>query len=363
MRLHSLDGLRAIAASLVLLNQLGGASLGTASWPARLIGSTTASGVELFFVLSAVVLGRRFIREGRPLHVQDYFRRRVERLWPPYLVAWLLAGATIMLMTVSPTWWSVSASLPAFDAGEWLAQVFILNWWAPYYNVAWWSLNVEVAFYTLLPLLIPLFRLIRSQPVLLTMTLVATVALALGAHNALDVPVITELASYASCFAAGLILSSSEVSARVRRGAMLLGFGWVFATLTIPSLNQHIGWGLVYFGLVASAMDQQSDSARLFSSNLLVWLGERSYSLFLTHYSVITLTCWAVSYVFYQKGATYFLVTRAVAITLSLLVAMALFMWVERRFATGLVTGDSFFPSFEKTSWARPSWLRTLRSR
>ncbi len=143
---------------------------------------------------------------------------------------------------------------------------------------------------------------------------------------------------------------------------MLLGFGWVLATLTIPSLNQHIGWGLVYFGLVASAIDQQSGSARLFSSNLLVWLGERSYSLFLTHYSVITLTCWAVSHVFHQKGATYFLVTRAIAITLSLLVAMALFRWVERRFATGLVTGDSFFPSFDKALWARPSWLRTLPS-
>jgi peptidoglycan/LPS O-acetylase OafA/YrhL len=76
-RIHALDGLRAIAASLVVTHHLIGSG---SSLAATLIQSATESGVELFFVLSGVVLGPRYIREGRPLVVRDYFRRRVERL-------------------------------------------------------------------------------------------------------------------------------------------------------------------------------------------------------------------------------------------------------------------------------------------
>ena len=76
-RNHSLDGLRAVAASLVVTYHLfkSGSDFGPTFFQ-----SATASGVELFFVLSGVVLGPRYIRDGRPIFTRDYFRRRAERL-------------------------------------------------------------------------------------------------------------------------------------------------------------------------------------------------------------------------------------------------------------------------------------------
>jgi peptidoglycan/LPS O-acetylase OafA/YrhL len=109
-RVHALDGLRAVAASLVVVFHLGGNTLGP-GLAASFVSAATASGVELFFVLSAVVLGRGYIREGRPLVARTYFRRRAERLWPPYLVAWILAGATIAVTSANamrPTDWATS---------------------------------------------------------------------------------------------------------------------------------------------------------------------------------------------------------------------------------------------------------------
>jgi hypothetical protein len=97
---------------------------------AAFVRSTTPSGVDLFFVLSGVVLAPRHIREDRPLFACDYFRRRAQRLWPPYVFAWLLAGITIAITTAWPTWWSKSAYLPSFKAETWLGQAFIINWWS-----------------------------------------------------------------------------------------------------------------------------------------------------------------------------------------------------------------------------------------
>ena len=77
-----------------------------------------------------------------------------------------------------------------------------------------------------------------------------------------------------------------------------------------------------------------------------MFLGERSYSLFLTHYSVIEITCWLTSMTVGGKGAAYFIATRLIAVSLSMLTAMALFRYVERYFATGLVTGDDFWPQW-----------------
>src|SRR5262249_4352394 len=137
-----------------------------------------------------------------------------ERLWPPYLAAWLLAGVTIALASGWPTWWSVNASLPSFKMSEWLGQLFILNWWSPPYNFAWWSLTVEVAFYLLLPLLFPIFRTIHLRAGLVFTAFIGRVLLAVFAFDRVNIPVIHDLVNYSSCFAAGLVLASRGVSAQ-----------------------------------------------------------------------------------------------------------------------------------------------------
>ena len=110
-RMHALDGLRGFAAFFVLLHHLviSNASIAMTKQGhdaiGRLLSSIGASGVELFFCLSAVVLLRPHLRAGRPFKASEYVKRRATRLLPPFLAAWapfllfLMIGEAVLLRT------------------------------------------------------------------------------------------------------------------------------------------------------------------------------------------------------------------------------------------------------------------------
>ncbi|MBC7601779.1 MAG: acyltransferase [Ramlibacter sp.] len=347
-RFHSLDGLRAIAASLVVIHHLGAATLASNlqeaghTFAGNLIGGLTASGVELFFVLSAVVLAGPYVRRERPLNLWAYTFRRISRLLPPYFGAWLLAGLAIFLATEFPTWWTVGAALPVFSLRDWFSQIAIV-YFGKNYNFAWWSLTVEVAFYILLPVFILVFSRLnesgRWAAFGFSLLLAILVAPSLGAYTLMH-----NLSLYAACFCAGLVLASGPVNPRTALALVVLGAGWVLVVSHFSQLNQHVGWGTLYFGLTALAMERQSIIYRMLSKYEFVWLGERSYSLFLVHFTVIGLVCHAASAVIDSKSLGYFLLTRSLSIVLSLVATVVLFHFFERPFARGLVTGEDVLP-------------------
>lgn len=358
-RIHSLDGLRAVAASLVVLHHLGVASfaskLGKGGDPAlgNLVGGVTASGVELFFVLSAIVLAGPFVRGERTLNLASYMKRRSERLFPPYFVAWLLAGSAIYLATAFPTWWTDGASLPTFSVPAWLAQAGIIYFGPDLFNFAWWSLTTEVSFYVLLPALIPLFKRLSVRSLCLAFAISIAIALAAPALDTGLPRTLVALIEYAPCFCAGILLGRQVPAQRFALVLSSAGLVWIVCASALPVLNSHVGWGLFYFGLVATAMHRGTAVSRWLSGYLFVWLGERSYSLFLVHYSVIGIVCHAASMMFDSKSLGYFIITRLLSLALSMLAAMTLFYFVERRFAHNLVTGADFIPRLRR---ARIEW-------
>ncbi len=214
----------------------------------------------------------------------------------------MLAGLSLFVVSNWPTWFTLRAALPTFRLQDWLAQLGIV-YFGSHYSGAWWSLNVEVIFYLLMPLLIPLFRRV---PDLRSAFTVLAASMALPAAAWLLAPFFArsavpetfpQLALYAPCFVAGLLLSRFD----------------------FPR------------------------SSRVFSRWHLVWLGERSYSLFLTHVPVIVLVYQLTAMVL-PRGLEYLIVTRLIAVPLCLLSAMLVFTYVERRFARGLTTAGYFWP-------------------
>jgi peptidoglycan/LPS O-acetylase OafA/YrhL len=149
---------------------------------------------------------------------------------------------------------------------------------------------------------------------------------------------------YASCFAGGVLVAAYDLPARWGRGAMVAGIVYSVLAFRWSALNVHVGWGLVCLGLVIVALDEDTWPAHLLSRWPVVWLGERSYSLFLLHYSVFTAVNHVVSLLVPHKGLRYYLITRGVEIPLTMLAAMAVFVLVEKRFARNLVTAGSFWP-------------------
>lgn len=354
-RFHQLDGLRGIACLLVVATHAGGATAARAiearGWPelGRLVDALFSSGVELFFVLSGTVLLRAALRGGRPFDPAAYARRRVARVYPPY-VACLVASVPLLLVSERfPTWYG-REMLPPFRWGDFLRQVPLLWPTDLLYNLAWWTLQIEAWFYVIAPLVVLAWgrRPFRAGTALLAGTACVAVSAAAGAALprgfAETIPFVFDVLRFTSCFFMGIVLAKADLPPRVAVLLVAAGIAWVLAAAVRPGLAFPVGFGLLYGGIVSLALDPDGRLARPLSRPLLVWLGERSYSLFLIHVTVFHAVNYLVSRFVPGRTLAYALWTRGLGLPLALLAAMVLFEVVERRFARGLVTADSFWP-------------------
>jgi peptidoglycan/LPS O-acetylase OafA/YrhL len=352
-RFHQLDGLRAVAVLLVVAHHSISSGvrerLAETRWHffGELAQEMTRSGVDLFFVLSGVLLLRPYLRGGRRFDAGTYARRRVERLWPAYLAAWALSGLALLFVQHTHTWWTTRFHhWPSFSIRGWAAQLLIVNLGWDSYNSAWWSLTVELLFYVLVLLLIPLLtghsgtKMAATGLVLLSVGVSVVGLSSMGVHAPLA---IEDLVRYSPCFAWGVLLAATDLPVALARAALPFGLGWAAFSVYYPPANIHIGWSLAYAAVVVIVLAPKSRLGSILSASLLVWLGERSYSLFLTHFVVFDAVNASLSHVL-PGGLTFFLVSRATAYAAAMLVAMAVFHLVERRFARGLVTADQFWP-------------------
>jgi len=346
-RVHALDGLRGVASLLVVLHHLGAPRLALlllaqGHWALGFVANTVgASGVELFFVLSGAVLGRAYLRGGQQLRLLDYARRRLLRIFPPYLAAWTVTGLAFAL---NP--WQ-----GRFEWRAWLAQVAIVRF-GLHYAWAWWSLTTEVLFYALVPLLIPaLLRLPRRPgPMLSIFALSAVAAFIVPSTATFREYAPYEAAAllvYAPSFTAGLLLARVDLPASLSYASGVLGILALVGAARPSALSEaarHLGYALIYTCLAARASVEGGFVSRQMSRWRLIWLGERSYSLFLIHCAVMMLIGRVASTFGGTRSVVFRLLVASSSAGLSLFAAMLLFSLVERRFARGLVTAEAFWP-------------------
>jgi len=164
-RIAELEGLRGLCALSVLLSHLSydstGFRTGGAShfpgYPADFIASFGSIGVLIFFVLSGFVIGTSTTEAFSKQAVKLYFRRRLLRLYPIYIVA-LVAS-----------FWIAGESLLSRSFLVHLA--FLQTWLEPTIstNGVLWTLHMEMMFYLL-------FLLVWSELVSLRVALVISAA-------------------------------------------------------------------------------------------------------------------------------------------------------------------------------------------
>ena len=360
-RFHFLDGLRGIASLMIVVHHAFTANIVKAliirGYPNAgfYLAYFTQSGVELFFVLSGVVLLRPYLRGQREFKTLDYLVRRIKRIYPPYLVALLFAAGVCWYIHAYPTWYNTKVYHMVFYWPEILRESVIINFDGQYYNLAWWSLGIEMLFYFLVPVLLLFFT---GKKLISDLRVVVLIMFTLGLSLALQywlterhpdiysykkvVSNIFQSLRYPVCFLMGILLAARDFT--IRQAGLFIVSGCILVVLSrflLPLENP--GYGLIYAGIITIAFSRHP-FRKFLSSPLMLWLGERSYSLFLVHFSVFYLMD-SIAAHFTATGTTaYALLSRGAGIPAAFFAAMLLFYYVERWQARGLITGRMFWP-------------------
>ncbi len=162
-----IDGLRFVAIASVFLFHLA-AELEVRSgrfipieskfWIFERFLGNGKSGVDVFFVISGMILAmpfaRQFLRGASPVSLPKYYLRRLTRLEPPYIVSL----AVVVLLTGIYRH-GLGADYGAHALATLFYQHTLIYGQMSSVNPVTWSLEVEIQFYLLAPLAMQLFRI------------------------------------------------------------------------------------------------------------------------------------------------------------------------------------------------------------
>ena len=313
----ALDGIRAIAILYVIAFHFFGVAGG-------------ATGVDIFFVLSGFLITTLLLEErartGR-IQLGAFYVRRARRLIPALAVAiaaYLIATAAV----------GEDRVMVALLGASYVANILMAAGSTMFREsglIHLWSLAEEEQFYLLWPvLLLAVVRIRRGLLLLVLVYLLLSVSRAeLFVHGASIQRIYDGPDTRATALIAGSILALyrlqrgllvGEWAGKVGAGALLFGalFGWAIAPW--PIIGQpvfEVGIAL----LIAAAVNETSLASGL-ALGPLVWVGQRSYSLYLWQ-----LPLGACAYVLGDG-----LLATGIALPLSFLCASLSYRFVEQPF-------------------------------
>ncbi|MGO4955854.1 acyltransferase family protein [Luteococcus sp. Sow4_B9] len=348
-RAHALDGLRGVAALVVVFHHCmllfptladlyrdRGAAMTTLPWfsltPGHLLWDGDAA-VLAFFVLSGLVLTPSFLPGDRPW--LPYYAGRLPRLYLPVIgsVALALAWAVLVPRVADPamSWWTL-IHVDQVQARGTLDSIILL-FGISSLNTPLWSLQWEMWFSLLLPLYIWIVRRAGSRSWWLLPVCLALVAWGTHADDG--------RLKYLPVFMIGVVLASQAQTILTVIGGWgrTRGIIWMTGCLVLAnapwwpigaSALSSSTWKLVSqllmvgaaTGLVAYLLGNRRMEA-WGTRPTIAWLGSRSFSLYLTHEPLVVSLQ-------YLLGAEHRVLAVVMAIPLALVLAELFFRLVER---------------------------------
>lgn len=298
-----IQGLRAVAVAIVVLEHAGVAWLG---------GGFV--GVDVFFVISGFLISGHLVeslrREGR-IDLPRFYAGRARRILPAALVAVLLTAAA-SAMLVSPlrivqilhdaaaSAVSVPNIVFAVRETDYLAGT------APSPFQHFWSLGVEEQFYLVWPLLLMLAFWAGRRSLRVLMTVVAVVTAASFLASAIMTPDAAALAFFSPHtraweFGVGALIAGATPLLDRTPASAARALGWLGLVL-IALATVAYGAALDYPGVAASlpvagaalviafgGAPVRGGASALLSTAPMGFLGAVSYSLYLVHWPILVL--------------------------------------------------------------------------
>lgn len=315
--IQALTGLRAVAAGWVVLYHFRGLAdpyLGQLPLVRTLI-TVGWTGVELFFVLSGLVITLAYIDQvgtrPTPRVVGTFLYNRFARVWPAWAVVTVVMAGYLWAMRRGGLDTDLLAPHPVADAAHLLRQLTMTQLWgtddirAGSYVLPGWSISAEWAAYVAFPLLAVLIRPLRSLPagVLLLLAVLAISPLSVEAftEGTLDFEQ-SWVSRIACCFMAGMLtalavrrlpttprVESAGLAVSVTALALVpAGISWAAWRQAGDPTHDYSGVIVVLFPvLVAGLCLTQRGPARWLASRPMVYGGKISYCLYLVHFVVL----------------------------------------------------------------------------
>ena len=335
----AIDGLRAVAVIAVMLYHLG------FTWiPGGFLG------VDLFFVISGYVITRLLldsIQRSGGLDLRAFYKARIRRLFPPLV---FMIFVTIIYISI----WAPE-TMRRFISDSPFALFGGMNWWLVFRQTDYfdtisrppllqhtWSLGVEAQFYLIWPLILLLvlrqFGKAKIPGAALIIAAFSGIALLLvsfevDAANTSQVSHVyfgTDTHSIGLFLGAALAVSwvpqnlQEQVNRRAQDfidGIGVIGFVGLLGVFLLVNESDPTLYKLAFplagiFGcaILTSIVHPASRFAPILSSRVAVWIGERSYAIYLWHWVVFQVTRPAVD----LEGSTWALYALRILVVFAL---------------------------------------------